>query len=447
MRRLFTNLTFWVLIAITAGVLIGHYFPELALRPVLNKSYSFRLLGQEMNIKSTFSELLGSGFISIVKLFINPIIFLTITLGIVSMGNLKKVGRVGAKALLYFEVVTTFALLIGVVVALLIQPGNGVDTSAVKNADISAYTKKSGDFSWWQFLQDNSTLQVLLLALVLGVVLSLVKKKERLVKIMYTASRYVFKGLHRVMLLAPIGAFGGMAYTISKFGIDTLLPLGKLMITVYITMALFIFLVLYFILRMYKVSLMRFLKYIREELLIVLGTSSSEAALPSLMEKLERMGCSKPVVGLVVPTGYSFNLDGTTIYLSMCMIFLAQVFNVELSFAQIAGIVGLLMLTSKGAAGVTGSGFVVLASTLTAIKVIPVEGLALLLGVDRFMSEARAITNFIGNGVATIWLANNEREFDRDKMEKAFSRVHETEDIISDNIEADTVAGENQPEK
>ncbi|MBP7558398.1 MAG: cation:dicarboxylase symporter family transporter [Chitinophagaceae bacterium] len=443
MLRLFKNLTFWVLVAITAGILVGHYFPELAQRQILDKSYSFRLLGQEMSIKSTLSELLGSGFISIVKLFINPIIFLTITLGIVSMGNLKKVGRVGAKALLYFEVVTTFALIIGVVVALLIQPGHGVDTSGIKGADVSAYTKQGNGFSWLQFLKENSTLQVLLVALVLGVSLSLVQKKERLVHVMHTASRYIFKGLHRVMLLAPIGAFGGMAYTISKFGIDTLLPLGKLMITVYITMALFIFLVLYFILRMYKVSLIRFLKYIREELLIVLGTSSSEAALPSLMEKLERMGCSKPVVGLVVPTGYSFNLDGTTIYLSMCMIFLGQVFNVELGFGQIAAIVGILMLTSKGAAGVTGSGFVVLASTLTAIKVIPVEGLALLLGVDRFMSEARAITNFIGNGVATIWLANNEKEFDRAKMEKAFSRVQETEDIITDNIEANTVAGDN----
>jgi len=440
MFRLFKNLTFWVLLAIVSGVLVGHYFPQVAAYQVLPRSYQFHLLGQEMNFKSSFSELLGSGFISIVKLFINPIIFLTITLGILSMGNLRKVGRVGAKALIYFEVVTTFALIIGVVVALLIQPGSGVDTSAIKGADISAYTKKGDGFSWWQFLKENSTLQVLLAALVLGVVLSQMKKTERLVKIMHTASRYIFRGLHRVMLLAPVGAFGGMAYTISKFGIDTLLPLGKLMVTVYITMAVFIFVVLYLILRMYKVNLLRFLKYIREELLIVLGTSSSEAALPSLMEKLERMGCSKSIVGLVVPTGYSFNLDGTTIYLSMSMIFMAQVFHVHMSFEQIAAVIGILMLTSKGAAGVTGSGFVVLASTLTAIKVIPIEGLALLLGVDRFMSEARAITNFIGNGVATIWLANNEKEFDRDKMEKAFSRVHETEDIVKDNIEADTVA-------
>ena len=222
------------------------------------------------------------------------------------------------------------------------------------------------------------------------------------------------------MLLAPIGAFGGMAYTISKYGLATLVPLGKLMLTVYTTMALFIFIVLGLILWYYKIRLWSVLKYLREELLIVLGTSSSEAALPSLMEKLQRMGCSKSVVGLVVPAGYSFNLDGTTIYLSMSVLFLAQVFQVHLDLTQILSIIGILMITSKGAAGVTGSGFIVLASTLTAVRVIPVEGLALLLAVDRFMSEARAITNFIGNSVATIFLANNENEFDRSKMEEAF---------------------------
>lgn len=226
-----------------------------------------------------------------------------------------------------------------------------------------------------------------------------------------------------------------MAFTIGKYGIAALFPLAKLMITVYITMALFIFIILYYILKSYKVSLWGFLRYIREELLIVLGTSSSESALPNLMEKLERMGCSKSVVGLVVPTGYSFNLDGTTIYLSMAIIFLAQVYGVELTMGQMVTIIGILMVTSKGAAGVTGSGFIVLASTLTALNgVIPVEGLALLLGVDRFMSEARSITNFIGNGVATIWLANNEKEFDRKKMEYAFGHVEESEDILVDNL-------------
>jgi aerobic C4-dicarboxylate transport protein len=304
----------------------------------------------------------------------------------------------------------------------------------VKANDISNYKNSSATFSWWKFFKDNATLQVLLLAILTGVGLSFYKQKARIISVLQIISKYVFKGLHKVMLFAPIGAFGGMAYTISKYGIDTLLPLGKLMMTVYLTMAVFIFGVLFLLLRMYKVNLFRFLKYIREELLIVLGTSSSEAALPSLMEKLERMGCSKPVVGLVVPTGYSFNLDGTTIYLSMCMIFLAQVFHIDLSLAQIGSIIGILMLTSKGAAGVTGSGFVVLASTLTTIKVIPIEGLALLLGVDRFMSEARALTNFVGNGVATIWLANNEKEFDRVKMENAFSNVTATEDIVLDNL-------------
>ncbi|MBL7739622.1 MAG: cation:dicarboxylase symporter family transporter [Chitinophagaceae bacterium] len=434
MKKLFTNLTFWVLLAITAGVLVGHFIPSFAKHPVLDETVRTRLLGQEIKFGTSLSEFLGDCFISLVKLFINPIIFLTITLGIVSMGDLKKVGRVGGKALIYFEVVTTFALLAGVVVALIIQPGTGIDASSVRGSDVSKYVKGSQSFDLWHFFRDNSTLQVLVVAIIAGIVLGYYKGKEQLVSSLKLLSKYIFKGLHKVMLLAPIGAFGGMAFTISKYGIETLYPLAKLMGTVYATMAVFIFGVLYLILRMYKVSLWRFLKYIREELLIVLGTSSSEPALPSLMEKLERMGCSKPVVGLVVPAGYSFNLDGTTIYLSMCMIFLAQVFNVHLSWEQILSIIGILMLTSKGAAGVTGSGFVVLASTLTTIKVIPVEGLALLLGVDRFMSEARAITNFIGNGVAAVWLANNEKEFDRDKMEIAFANVAATENIITDNI-------------
>lgn len=434
MRRLFTNLTFWVLVAIVTGITIGHFFPNLALMPVLDAPFKIRLLGQDLSIGSTLSEILGTSFISLVKLFINPIIFLTITLGIVSMGNLKKVGRVGAKALLYFEVVTTFALLIGVVVAIIIKPGSGVDISAVQQGDISKYTQDNNGFSWWNFFKENSTLQCLVLAIVVGIGLNYYKRRDPVVNVLQKISKVVFKGLHKVMLLAPIGALGGMAYTISRHGISTLLPLGKLMITMYVTMAIFIFVVLWLVMRMYRVRLMRFLRYIREELLVVLGTSSSESALPSLMEKLEKMGCSKSTVGLVVPTGYSFNLDGTTIYLSMSMIFLAQVFNVDLGWGQIASIIGILMITSKGAAGVTGSGFAVLVSTLSTIQVIPVEGVALLLGVDRFMSEARAITNFIGNGVATVWISNNEREFDREKMTKAFSSVGDTEDIVRDNI-------------
>ena len=434
MKKLFTNLTFWVLTAIICGVLLGHYKPEFALHQIFEKGFKQNLIISEFEIKNTFAEFLSSIFISFVKLFINPIIFLTITLGIISMGDLKKVGKVGGKALLYFEVVTTIALLVGVIVANVIRPGDGVVTDAIKVGDISKYTKSATEFSWIKFFLDNVTLQVLVLAIVLGVALSNYSSRQKVVDFLTPISKKVFWALHKVMLFAPIGAFGGMAFTIAKYGIQTLLPLAKLMGTVYVTMAIFVFVILHFILRYYNISLWKFLKFIREELLIVLGTSSSEAGLPSLMEKLEKMGCSKSVVGLVVPAGYSFNLDGTTIYLSMAVIFLAQVFNVHLDMQQILTIIGILMVTSKGAAGVTGSGFIVLASTLTALKVIPVEGLALLLGVDRFMSEARAITNFIGNGVATIWISNNENEFDRSKMEAAFEHLSDYEDIIKDNI-------------
>ena len=408
MRKIITNLTTWVLLAILAGVLLGHFAPARAVQ----------------------MEPLGKYFISVVKLFINPLIFLTITLGISGMGDLKKVGTVGGKALIYFEIVTTFALLIGIVVAHFIQPGAGV-TPQTEGVDVSKFAQGAAQFSWWNFLKENSTLQVLLVSIVLGMMLSRYGGKERIVRWLNFISKYVFKALHWVMRLAPIGAFGGMAFTIGKYGLQTLLPLGKLMLTVYSTMAVFIFGVLYLILRYYRISILRYLNFIKEELLIVLGTSSSEAALPALMEKLEVMGCPKPVVGLVIPAGYSFNLDGTTIYLSMATIFLAQVYHIDLSLGQMLTIIGVLMVTSKGAAGVTGSGFVVLASTLSAVQVIPIEGLALLLGVDRFMSEARAITNFIGNGVATIFLANLEGEFDRGKMEEAFSKeVYEYEEEL-----------------
>ncbi len=418
MKRLFRNLTFWVLIAISLAVVVGYFFPSLALYPVLSSPVKTRFLGQEVTIGTTFSEFLAGTFITAVKMLINPIIFLTITIGIISMGDLRKVGRVGAKALLYFEIVTTFALITGVVVALVIRPGAGIATASAKG-DISKYTTTT--FSFWQFFLDNSTLQVLLVALVAGIAINGSRHHARVLNALKTIADVVFRILRFIMYFAPIGAFGGMAYTIGKYGIATLVPLARLMLTVYITMIIFILGILGLILRHYRVSIFRYLAYIRDELLVVLGTSSSEAALPSVMQKLGKMGCSKSVVGLVIPAGYSFNLDGTTIYLSMCMIFLAQAFHVDLSLGQILTIIGILMLTSKGAAGVTGSGFVVLASTLTAIRVIPVEGLALLLGVDRFMSEARAITNFIGNGVATIWIANNEKEFDRNQMEDAFA--------------------------
>lgn len=384
-----TNLTFWVLIAIIAGVLLGHFSPDNGVK----------------------MKIVGERFVDIIKLFIGPIIFLTIVLGISGMGNLKKVGRIGVKALGYFEVVSTVALAIGVAVAYLFQPGK-IDKSGLALGDASQYTNGSAkDFSWIQFFFSNFTLQVLLAAIVCGIALNFYQKREQTILILERISNVVFLGLKYVMYLAPIGAFGGMAYTIGKFGLATLIPLGKLMLCVYLTMALFVFLILGTILRYYKISILSILKYIKEELLLVLGTSSSEAALPSIMVKLERMGCSKSVVGLVIPTGYSFNLDGTSIYLSMSVIFLAQLYDVHLSFFEILTVIGILMITSKGAAGVTGSGFIVLASTLTALHKIPVEGLAFLLGVDKFMSEARAITNLIGNTVATIIISKTEHDF------------------------------------
>jgi aerobic C4-dicarboxylate transport protein len=357
-------------------------------------------------------EVVGKTFVDIIKLFIGPIIFFTIVLGISGMGDLKKVGRIGLKSLLYFEVVTTFALVIGIGVAAILKPGD-IDSTGLQIQDASKYTSKaSEEFDWGKFLASNLTLQVLLVAIVIGIALNFVSGKQKIIDVLSRGSKIVFKGLKYVMYLAPLGAFGGMAFTVGKFGLHTLVPLAKLMGTVYLTMALFIFVVLGSIMHRYGMNIWRFLKYIKEELLIVLGTSSSEAALPSVMQKLEKMGCSKPVVGLVVPTGYSFNLDGTSIYLSMAIIFLSQLYNVHLSFGEMASITGILMLTSKGAAGVTGSGFIILASTLSAIHKIPLEGLAFLLGVDKFMSEARAITNLIGNGVATIVIAKSEKEFD-----------------------------------
>jgi aerobic C4-dicarboxylate transport protein len=388
-RKIMHNLTFWVLVAIITGVLLGHFFPDQGIQ----------------------MEIIGKTFVDLIKLFIAPIIFLTIVLGISGMGDLKKVGRIGAKALLYFEVVSTLALAIGIAVAYVFQPGK-IDKSGLAIQDASKYTEgATKDFSWLQFFLSNLTLQVLLVAIIVGVTLNFYKHREKTILVLERFSKVVFLGLKYVMYLAPIGAFGGMAYTIGKFGLATLIPLGKLMISVYLTMFLFVFIVLGGILRYYKIKIMDLLKYIREELLLVLGTSSSESALPSIMVKLEKMGCSKSVVGLVIPTGYSFNLDGTSIYLSMSVIFLAQLYDVHLSFFEILVIIGLLMITSKGAAGVTGSGFIVLASTLTAIHKIPVEGLAFLLGVDKFMSEARAITNLIGNSVATIVIAKSENDF------------------------------------
>jgi len=388
------NLTFWVLLSIVAGAITGYVDPELGVR----------------------ARWLGDTFIQIIKLFIAPLIFLTITTGIGSMGDMKKVGRIGLKALLYFEVVTTFALVIGVAVTAVLQPGVGV---VPVEGDVSDYVQRAEQFDWLTVLRENLTLQVLAGSIVVGAVLGMLPGKQKILAPFYRTTHLLFRLLRWVMLISPLGAFGGMAFAIGRYGIAVILALGKLMLCVYTTMALFVFVVLWWILRRCDVSLWHFLRYIRNELLIVLGTSSSESALPSLMEKLEKMGCAKSVVGLVVPAGYSFNLDGTTIYLAMATLFLTQVYGVDLSAAQISTLIAVLMLTSKGAAGVTGSGFVVLASTMAALDVIPLEGIALLLGVDRFMSEARAITNIIGNGVATVFLSQHEKELDRSAMARA----------------------------
>ena len=394
--KLFTHLTFYVLLALVLAVLLGYFFPSVAVK----------------------TEPLGTIFVRIIKLFIPPIIFLTIVTGISGMSNLKKVGRIGVKALLYFEVISTLSLGIGIVLANIIKPGR-IGKSGLPVSDASKYTKHAATgFDWKEFFFSNLTLQVLVLAIIVGIIVSLLRQREKIISWLEPITKFVFMLLKYVMYLAPIGAFGGMAFTIGKFGIKTLLPLGKLMLTVYCTMSVFIFGVLGLILRYYKLSIWKYLENIKEEILIVLGTSSSEAALPSLMNKLELMGCSRPVVGLVVPTGYSFNLDGTSIYLSMATIFLAQLYNVQLTTGEMLTILGILMVTSKGAAGVTGSGFIILASTLTAIQKIPVEGLAFLLAIDKFMSEARAIANIIGNGVATLVIAKSEGDFKEIETQK-----------------------------
>lgn len=401
-QQVLTHLTFYVLLAIIAGIVLGVSYPAEAVK----------------------MEWLGTGFIDLIKIFIGPIIFLTIVLGISGMGDLKKVGRIGFKALVYFEMVSTIALAIGILVALVVKPGH-INRAGLPIQDASKFTSStSTHFNWIHFFQTNVVIQVLLLAIVTGIALSHLKHRLTVIEFFKKISHYVFLALKYVMYLAPVGAFGGMAYTIGKFGLKTLLPLAKLLGCVYMTMALFIFLILGGIMRHYGLSITKFLKYISYELLLVLGTSSSEPAMPLLMKKLENMGCSKPVVGLVVPTGYSFNLDGTSIYLSMAAIFIAQLYEVPLSATQLLVMLFILILTSKGAAGVTGSGFIVLASTLAALHTIPLEGLAFLLGIDKFMSEARAITNLIGNGVATLVIAKSENDFDEKLYAENFLAHH-----------------------
>ena len=414
LKKLAGNLTARVLVAVALGVLLGVTAPETA---KLMKPF-------------------GDTFINLVRMVIAPVIFLTVVLGIAHMRDLKAVGRVGGKAFLYFEVVTTIALAIGLVIVNVTKPGAGLDRSHLAQGDVSTYAKAGAQLSMLDFLvhivpsspvqafAQGDILQVVFFAVLFGVATaSMGATVQPLVAFLDQLLHVMFKLVGFIMVVAPVGAFGAMAYTVGNFGLQALLPLGRLMVDVYATMAVFIFVALNLIAKWSGFSLWKLLVFIREEILLVLGTSSSEAALPRMIEKLERFGCSRTVVGLVVPAGYSFNLDGTSIYLSMATIFIAQAFGVELTIGQQLFMLGVLMITSKGAAGVTGSGFIVLASTLASLKVVPVEGLALLLGVDRFMSEARAITNLIGNAVATGVIARSERAFDEVKMREAIGET------------------------
>lgn len=417
MKLNFRNLTVQVIIAILIGIAVGQFFPKF---------------GVELKV-------LADVFIKMIKMVIGPIIFFTIVSGIASMGDVKKVGRIGGKAILYFEIVTTIALAIGIVVVNLVKPGVGIDTSKL-NGDVSKYTdaaKESNGFIDFlvNIVPDNvmaafskgELLPILFFAVLFGISLAALGKSGKPVLQLFDKLTHVFFGIvNMVMKVSPIAAFGAMSYTIGKFGISSLTKLGMLMGSVYITMFLFIIIVLGSITRFYGFNIFSFLKYIKDEIFLVLGTSSSESALPPIMKKLERYGCSKSVVGLVIPTGYSFNLDGTSIYLSMAAMFIAQAYGIDLSLWQQLTLLGVLMLTSKGAAGVTGSGFVTLAATLSAFPMVPVEGILLLIGVDRFMSEARAITNLIGNSVATVVVSKMENEFNPNA-------------VLNEELEADDV--------
>lgn len=413
-KKFYKILYVQVLAAITLGVLLGYFLPDTA----------------------TTMKPLGDGFIKLIKMVIAPIIFCTVVSGIASMEDMKKVGRVGAKALLYFEVLSTIALLIGLVVVSVIKPGAGLnadvsklDTTAVATYTAKAQTQTTVDFvmniipnSVVDAFAKGDILQVLLFAIMFGVALSMLGKRGRpLLLIIDQISHGLFGVIGIIMKLAPLGAFGAMAFTIGKFGLGSLTKLGMLMGSFYLTCLLFIFVVLGTVCKISGFSIFKFIKYIREELFIVLGTSSSESVLPRMMAKLEHLGCSKSVVGLVIPTGYSFNLDGTSIYLTMAAVFVAQATNTPLTLTQTLTILGVLLLTSKGAAAVTGGGFITLAATFAAIPTIPVAGLALILGIDRFMSEARALTNLVGNGVATVVVAKMENELDMARMERVLN--------------------------
>jgi len=408
-RKFCKSLYFQVLVAIVIGVLMGYFYPAAgaAMKP------------------------LGDGFIKLIRMMITPIIFCAVVIGIASMENMKAVGKTGGLAVLYFEAVSTLALLVGLVIVNVFRPGAGMnvdvatlDAKAIGNYTGAGHMQSATDFlinvipmSVLDAFAKGDILQVLLFAILFGFALHALGKKGRVVfDFVHELSHILFTIVGYIMKLAPIGAFGAMAFTVGKYGVGTLASLGKLMACFYATCIVFVFVVIGTIAKLHGFSIWRFLKYIKEELLVVLGTSSSEAALPRMMAKLEALGAHKSVVGLVIPTGYSFNLDGTAIYLTMAAVFIAQATNTPLDLTHQLTLLGVLLLTSKGAAGVTGSGFIVLAATLSAVGHVPVAGVAQILGVDRFMSEARALTNLVGNGVATIVVASWCNELDTDRM-------------------------------
>ncbi|MDF2565971.1 MAG: dctA2 [Massilibacillus sp.] len=419
-KPLYKILYVQVLIAIAIGILLGHFYPSvaIALKP------------------------LGDGFIKLIKMIIAPIIFCTVVLGIAGMDDMKKVGRVGGKTMLYFEIVSTLALFIGLFIVNIVKPGAGmnVDVSTLDSSAISAYATKAQSQSSVDFFMNiipNSAvdafakgdiLQVLLFSIIFGCAMSYLGERVKpTIVVIENLSIILFRVVAIIMKVAPIGAFGAIAFTIGKYGLESLLPLAKLMGSFYLTCFLFIFIVLGGIARLTGFSIVKFISYIKEELLIVLGTSSSETVLPRIMHKLEKLGCSKSVVGLVIPTGYSFNLDGTSIYLTMAAVFVAQATNTELTLVEQLTMLAVLMVTSKGAAAVTGGGFITLAATLSVIPTVPVAGLALILGIDRFMSEARALTNLIGNGVAAIVISKTEKELNTEQLHEALNSTETLE--------------------
>ena len=413
-KPIWTHLYFQVLVAIALGALIGHFWPSFgeSLKP------------------------LGDAFIKLVKMIIAPVIFLTVSLGIAHLKDLGKVGAVAAKAFAYFLTFSTLALVVGLIVANVVRPGSGmnVDPASLDQGLVQGYAAAAHDSTIVGFLMNiipdtvvgafttGNILQVLFFAILFGISLAAIGERAKpVMTLLESTSEAFFKLVAILMKAAPVGAFGAFAFTIGRYGIESVISLAALVATFYLTSALFVVVVLGLVARFNGFSIFRLIRYLKEELLLVLGTSSSEAALPSLIDKMEKAGCDKPVVGLVVPLGYSFNLDGTNIYMTLAALFIAQACGIELSLGEQALLLGVAMLSSKGAAGVTGAGFITLAATLAVVPSVPVAGIALILGVDRFMSECRALTNFIGNAVATIVVSRWQGGLDRDRLETALA--------------------------